>query len=325
MPNLDMQALRILVPLDGSPVAEVAVAHAAALGTAFAATVCLLRVIEPDARFWPTTETVDWQLRRRQAEAYLRRIAEQLRTAGTPAQWFLEEGKAAESIADFCRARDIDLVVMTRFGRGGTSAFPLGGTVQKVVSSVPSSVMLVDPEQHPPGEPIARYSHVLVPMDGTRRSEWAVGIGAIVAQAHGAHITLLQVIEKPQVPGRLWTTSELQQITDRMTELRYLAAQRCSLELVAQLPQGLDASSDVVIADDALRVILQFIQDNDVQIIIVSAQGVANGFSRAYGDLSRALLDHCRRPVLVCKTPAHSVARSRFQSAYLSEPLADTV
>ena len=321
----DTEPLKILVPLDGSPDAEFAVAHAVALGKAFSATIYFLRVIEPDARFWASTETVDWQLRRRQAEAYLRRIAEQLRTVGAQVQWFLEEGKVAETIVDFCRTRHIDLVVMTRFGRGGAKAFRFGGTAQKVVFSVPGSVMLLDPEKALSGKPLTRYGHVLVPVDGSRRSEWGVGIGAIVAQAHGARLTLLQIIEKPQMPDRLWMTSELQQLAGRMTELQYLTAQRCGQELAAQLPQGLDAQCKVIIADDVPRAIQQFVDDNDVQIIIVSAHGAASESSRAYGNVSHALLEHCTCPVLVCRTPEHAFGRSRFQSAYLSEPLADTV
>lgn len=313
------RTLRILVPLDGSPVAEGALDHARALATAFASTICLLRVIEPDARFWVSTETADWQLRRRQAEAYLKRVADRLAAAGTPARWRLEEGRAAEIIVDLCRSGDADLVIMTRYGRGGASAFCFGGTVQKVLFAAPSSVMVVDPG----GMADAQYRHLLVPVDGSRQSEWAVGIAAMLAHAHDGRLTLLQVVEKPYAASRPWATAELLQLTERMTELHYLAAQRRGHECVARLPQGLAATSEVAIVDDAPLAIQRYAEEHGVDLIVMSAHGASESSPRAYGDVSRAVLEHSSRPVLVCRLPIRPAGRSCFQSAIFSEPHAD--
>jgi nucleotide-binding universal stress UspA family protein len=313
------QQLRVLVPLDGSPAAEGALDHALALARAFTTTICLLRVIEPDARFWASTETVDWQLRRRQAEAYLRRAAERLAGARVPVRCRLEEGRAAEIIVDLCRKGEADLLIMTRYGRGGASAFRFGGTVQKVLFAAPGSVMVVDPG----GKPGSRYGHILVPIDGSRQSEWAVGIATMLAQAHQGRVTMLQVIERPGTANRLWASTELLQLTERMTELRYLAAQRRAHECAARLPQCLDASFEVAIADDTPAAIQHFAEEHGADLIVMSAHGVSESSPRAYGDVSRTLLEQCSRPVLVCRTPITAGGRSCFQSAFLSESRAD--
>jgi nucleotide-binding universal stress UspA family protein len=315
--------LRILVPLDGSPVAESALHHAAALARAFACTVCLVRVIEPDARFWASTDTVDWRLRRRQTEAYLRRMAGELGTTGVATEWRLEEGRAADVISDLCRDGEFDLVVMTRYGRGGAGAFRFGGTVQKVIFSVPSSVLVVDPESGAGDGERSGYSHILVPTDGSLQSEWALGIAAMIAQAHGGRVTLLQVIERPVVPRHHGATVELKQLTDRMTELRYLTARRRSLELAARLPGELIVSSEVTIADDAALAIERFARNCGADIIVMSAHGAARSSPRSYGDVSRALLEQSPCPVLVCRPPEPASARNCFQSALLAEPCAD--
>lgn len=315
--------LRILVPLDGSRVAETALCHSAALARAFACTICLLRVIEPDARFWASTDTVDWQLRRRQAEAYLRRTAEKAGASGLAIQWRLEEGRAADVIADLCRSDEFDLVVMTRYGRGGAGAFRFGGTVQKVIFSVPASVLVVDPGPGPNAREESRYAHVLVPTDGSHQSEWALGIAAMIAQAHGGRVTLLQVIERPVVPGHHGATVELKQLTDRMTELQYLAARRRSLELAARMPRELNVSSEVTIADDAPLAIQHFARKCGADMIVMSAHGAARSSPRAYGDVSRALLEQSPCPVLVCRPPESPFARNCYQSALFAEPRAD--
>jgi nucleotide-binding universal stress UspA family protein len=311
--------MKILIPLDGSPAAEVALDHVLALTRAFTTTICLLRVIEPDARFWASTETVDWRLRRRQAEAYLRRAAERLSGARAPVQCRLEEGRAAEIIVDLCRNDEADLVIMTRYGRGGASAFRFGGTAQKVLYTVPGSVMVVDPDARSE----SRYGHILVPVDGSRQSEWAVGIATILAQAHHGHVTMLQVIERPGAANRQWASTEMLQLTERMNELRYLAAQRWAHECRARLPQGLDATFEVTIANDTSAAIQHYAEEHHADLIIVSAHSASGSSPRAYGDVSRTLLEQSSRPVLVCRTPIASASRSCFRSAFLAETRAD--
>ena len=67
---------RILVGLDGSPLAERALPHAAAVAQAFGAELVLMRVLEDDAKSGGPVDPVAWRLRRSEAQAYLRRVAE---------------------------------------------------------------------------------------------------------------------------------------------------------------------------------------------------------------------------------------------------------
>src|SRR3546814_5805834 len=94
-------------------------------------------------------------------------------------EWHLAEGRAAGQIVEFIREHDIGLVVLCAYGWGGTSEFPFGGTVHKVLASTEIAYLLVRPgggagEAQP-------YRRVLVPLDGSRGAEWAVTLAASIA------------------------------------------------------------------------------------------------------------------------------------------------
>src|SRR5689334_21151759 len=109
-------AIRILVPLDGSPLAECALAEAAALGTALA------RV------------TIDefLDLKRAHAVVYLNRVRQRPQWKGIAPTVAVETGPPAETILDFCRTHQIDKIVMATHGRTGITRWVYGSVADKV-------------------------------------------------------------------------------------------------------------------------------------------------------------------------------------------------
>src|SRR3546814_12091304 len=80
--------------------------------------------------------------------------------------------------SDVCSSDLIGLVVLCAYGWGGTSEFPFGGTVHKVLASTEIAYLLVRPgggagEAQP-------YRRVLVPFDGSRGAEWGVTLAASI-------------------------------------------------------------------------------------------------------------------------------------------------
>ena len=116
----------------------------------------------------PTLEMVDWRLLHLEAGSYLDQIADRLRAGGLRVETVVREGRAADEIVRHVREQGVDLVVVSAFGRGGVCEFAAGGTVQKLLSLAPSSVLLVRPagEGEPPATP-AEYRRILVPVDGS--------------------------------------------------------------------------------------------------------------------------------------------------------------
>ena len=162
-----------LVPLDGSYAAESVLPCVVALARRFDLEIHLLRVLDGGTE--PGVDTVHWEFRRIQAEAYLEAQVERLERDGVHATWEIGEGRASLEILDCARRRRADLVALTTHGGGGPTEFPLGSTVLQFLSRAPGSVLLVSPPARGRGRLLGQtgFTRVLVPVDGSRRSEWA--------------------------------------------------------------------------------------------------------------------------------------------------------
>jgi nucleotide-binding universal stress UspA family protein len=132
-----IQLRRIVVPLDGSPLAEAALAPAARLAAAAGARLVLLRV-----QSWPVMTTmalpyvpdlgpVEAELER-QAQQYLEGVLGRL-PAGVAADIAVLRGIPTMTLVDYVQENAVDLVVMTTHGRGGVRRLALGSTADRLI------------------------------------------------------------------------------------------------------------------------------------------------------------------------------------------------
>ena len=143
-----MVARRILVPLDGSPLAELALGEAAQLGHALEAEILLLQVIPPvDDVIQSGTMRIAvdeiWTNQREQALRYLNSASTRSELAGIPTEVAVELGNPADRILDVAKTRDVDRIVMTTHGRTGISRWVLGSVAEKVLRAADRIVVLV--------------------------------------------------------------------------------------------------------------------------------------------------------------------------------------
>jgi nucleotide-binding universal stress UspA family protein len=138
---------RVLLPLDGSPLAEQALPHAIAQAECFGAQLVLLRVVEP---ILPTETVVPREAIRRAEEKtraltqeYLERIAAQARERDIPVQTVTIEGFPRLQIVQFAEANRIDLIVICTRGRSGLSRWLMGSVADRVVRGASVPVLLV--------------------------------------------------------------------------------------------------------------------------------------------------------------------------------------
>jgi nucleotide-binding universal stress UspA family protein len=138
---------RILLPLDGSPLAEQALPHAIAQAERFGAQLVLLRVVEP---MLPTETVIPREAIRRAEEKtraltqeYLERMAARARERGIPVQTVTIEGFPRLQIVQFAEANRIDLIVICTRGRSGHSRWLMGSVADRVVRGASVPVLLV--------------------------------------------------------------------------------------------------------------------------------------------------------------------------------------
>lgn len=139
-----MKQMRILIPLDGSALAEAALTKAMELAEgAESLKVILLRSAE--AHTFPGADPTDAQVKVvREAEEYLATVADRLKREGItdvePVVWY---GSPAYSIVEGARLYNADLIVMSTHGRSGLGRLILGSVAESVLRGTTTPILLV--------------------------------------------------------------------------------------------------------------------------------------------------------------------------------------
>jgi nucleotide-binding universal stress UspA family protein len=137
---------RVLIPLDGSPLAEQALPHAIAQAERFQAELLLLKVLEPFAHARGMSlgdlerirqQTTTW------AHEYLERLAVDVRQQGIPVQVVIVDGRPHVEIPQFAETNQVDLIVMSTRGQSGLSRWLMGSVADRVVRGANVPVLLV--------------------------------------------------------------------------------------------------------------------------------------------------------------------------------------
>ena len=140
-----MDLKKIVVPLDGSALAETSIGAAVQIAREQRATLVLVRAVE--AAWHPGEAVVDTQVRVvREAEEYLGMMADRLRGAGVTVETSVWYGTPAVSIIDAARAQHAGLIVMTSHGRSGLSRLILGSVAEAVLRGTTTPILLLRAE-----------------------------------------------------------------------------------------------------------------------------------------------------------------------------------
>jgi nucleotide-binding universal stress UspA family protein len=149
-----MKLEKILVPLDGSALAETALPTAVALAATTGAALLLLRAAEAPAVAMGDAAEAQVKVVR-EAEEYLddvkRRLQTDTKAPITTAVWY---GQPAEAIAEAAHFNRIGMVVMTTHGRSGLGRLLLGSVAESVIRSTATPILVL----HPDGAPLQASS-----------------------------------------------------------------------------------------------------------------------------------------------------------------------
>jgi nucleotide-binding universal stress UspA family protein len=135
---------KILVPLDGSKLAEKVLSRVEWLAKVHDSEVTLLRVAL--AGSFPGSDPIQHQLSVvREAEEYLAKVEGWLRDVGVKVNSVVRYGHDAQEIMDHARDRDFDLIAMSTHGRTGLAQFVLGSVANKVINTATVPILLYRP------------------------------------------------------------------------------------------------------------------------------------------------------------------------------------
>ena len=174
----------IVVPVDGSSLAEGAIPYALALAERTQSQVRFV-LVHP-GQYPPLL--ID------SARVYLAELTERFRTRmGASLTSIILNGPAASSLVQHVRDIGADLVVMTTHGRSGIERAWLGSVADEVIRSAEVPVIVLRPRTDGTF-PAFDLREILVPLDGSALAETAIGPAAVLAKLWDAEMSLVQMV-----------------------------------------------------------------------------------------------------------------------------------
>jgi nucleotide-binding universal stress UspA family protein len=318
---------RMLVPLDGSELAERAIPVAARIARASGGTIVFVRVVLPPVEFGTYSveqeHLIDlkpsaFERRLAEAESYLLNIAithaDVLADIATETD--IVTGATAPEIISTARLEEIDLIVMCSHGETGLKRWVFGSVAQEAVRHSPVPMLVLN--EHGSALPAPDAAHplrILVALDGSVQSETILEpavqlIAALAAPAWGV-FHLLHIVDLPPVYGKLRSQAHMSnsmQAEARQEAETYLKvlADRLNAETPADLE--LTITSSVAVSTDVAGTIIKTAEQaegpehlGDYDLIAMATHG-REGLQRlVMGSVTEHVLGATKLPLLMVR------------------------
>lgn len=308
----------ILLPLDGSQLAETALPHALALALATKARLILCHVLPQVEQLGQESHAVDpldWRLRTLERSRYLEQKAQLLALAGVEVETELLLGEAAERIVEFSQEREADLIIMSSHGQSGLSPWNVSSVVQKVILTVNSSVMII-PAYHAADVALEglEYRRIVAPFDGSHRAECVLPLLQTLADSQDADISLLTVVTRPEMFRRTPLSADDAALVERLVDLNRTESEKYLAQLASRI-QG-RASSHVLVSEDLIDELYNFVARQEADLVVFSAHGSSGNRNRRYGSVVTSFVAYGSTPLLIVQDlPPHKIRMSDAEVA----------
>nr|BBH95712.1 universal stress protein UspA [Thermogemmatispora argillosa] len=294
---------RLLVPLDGSRLAEVVLPSVVALAQRYRSEALLLHILEqhPPAQVHGERHLRDVA----EATAYLEAIAARLRAEALTVSVHVHENReqnVARGIVEHVQELGSDLVVMCTHGNGGIRDLLFGSIAQQVLQRSPCPLWLVQPRKDG-GAPPFRLRRILVPLDGTPEHE--PGLPAAIALARSFEAELLLVFVIPTLAtltGKEAVSGALLPATMRaVLDLAEQGAQAYLQQVVAACQdQGVKAQGTVLRGETVLEVV-KLLERQEIDLIVLASHGRAGLDALLSGSVAPRLVGRVTVPLLLVR------------------------
>jgi len=297
---------RILVPLDGSRLAEQALPYAMTLGRSLPADLVLLCAVlipsdvqaaleKAGLRPDPLIEELETE-----ASEYLEAMSHLLAKGGLSFSYAVLRRPAADAIVEYAEQADIQLIVMASHGYTGIARWTHGSVAERVLQSAPVPILLVRakegitqglPEAHP-------CRRVLVPLDGSKLAEHVLPTVLPIAAALGCEVTLFRVLVVDTAgafTGRWYLPQNSSFETADQDARSYLERLASYIK-----EQGIRVSTATQLGPVA-KSIIDYVEGHDVDLIAMCTHG-RTGIARwALGSVADRVLRAGDKPVLLVR------------------------
>lgn len=291
----------LLVPLDGSRLAEGVLPVARLFARRLAASITLLHIVErrPHTQVHGQRHLDDPQ----QAQTYLDGLTGRLRHEGLDVRCHVHEvaeGDVARSIVQHAHELASDLIMLTTHGRGGMRGLLVGSVAQQVLGSGLVPVLVVHPDAA-----AERYAcrRIAVPLDGESHDEHSLPVARELAPAFSARVLLVTVVPRPKNLRGARTAADrlLPPTTTAELDLREQEAVLYLKRVAAALRDAGIAVSGQVRRGDPAAELRRCFREAGVELTVVATHALKGWTAFWEGSVTPGLVSRWRGPCLLVR------------------------
>jgi nucleotide-binding universal stress UspA family protein len=291
----------MLIPLDGSQVAEQVLPYARSLAKPLAIPVDLLEVVDLETlRLLANPERgryLDTLLSEKMesSKTYLEAIAQTFQ--GTQVTCIVEKGNAEDAVIERAATDKGTLIVMATHGRSGIQRWVLGSVTDKVLHGSTNHLFLIRAHEQdkPVGE--ALLKKVIVPLDGSPVAETVLPYVIDLAKKMSLEIILVRAFALPAS-----TADEYQTYTDELIGMIEAEARDYLAEKMKEMKgKGLENVSSVVNVGYGAEEIITLARKTPDNFIAMCTHGRSGVKRFILGSVTDRVVRHSGDPVLIIR------------------------
>jgi len=298
---------RILVPLDGSPLAEQALSCAVMAGRGLSGELVLFHAIpvprgaSKQMEVSAAGESDLLEQFELEAEGYLGEVADRVRSAGLSVRTVVERGPAAEAIVDYAEKMAIEQIIMATHGYSGITRWTHGSVAERVLqaASVPVLMVRAQEEEAETSQQLMLCRRILVPLDGSEMAEQVLAPVRSLARAVGAEVWLFRVAidQSAAMVGGDWFFVPVpgefaEELHEAQAYLEHVAA--------SFREEGIQVSTATAVGPVATTII-DYAAANHVDLVAMCTHG-RTGLARwAFGSVAEKVLRAGSAPILLVR------------------------
>ena len=296
---------RMLIPLDGSKLAENVLPYARALAGALDLRVELLSVVDlmDFARTTHAGHVRDFdpiiEAAVREGEQYLEGVARSF--TGRKVTCVVEQGQADQIIIEKAAGDKETLIGMATRGRSGIHRWLMGSVAEKVLRGATNPLLLVRGDEEGKSEGVATLKSIIVPLDGSKRAEAALPPAMDLAKRLSLEIVLTRAY---QIPLSTYGGAEAAYIPNP-NALMNVVKEEAGAYLEAKVDElrqnGVEKVSSILLLGSGADEIIDLARTTPDNLIAMCTHGRSGVKRWALGSVTEKVVRHSGDPVLVVR------------------------
>lgn len=299
---------KILVPLDGSKLAEASLDYASELAARSGADLILLSVCGPDDCHCGPEGCYIQPMHRLYVEHTAEELGRRMQDSGageTKVESVTLAGDVPEEILRYAEENEVSLIVMSTHGHSGVKRWVMGGVADKIVRNSDIPVRLFRsyaPEEIVKGE--MPEKKILVPLDGSETAEQILPYVMDHARICNSEVVLVRVCESPFITADYPGASMQLSWKEHVVRVTTYWQQQCSryLEDVEGrfVDQGINIKSEALMGD-VPHELSTYIESNHFNLVAMTTHGRSGVKRWVLGSVAEKILDGTSVPILLVR------------------------